>query len=328
MLILAGAAAGYGTYGAIGGFVAAAAVMAVVAATWVRPERVVSGTPPSAREIVAFQVQVIGVTLATQYVINVDLLAVKALSSADPAVADRFAGYYTAAQKLAQVPLAVVVALAYLMFSYVASEHDRAREIVRQGMRALLLLMVAPAVLLAANAHETLLLVFPTIGRTLAAAGDPQNAATGALAVLALGYVPCAMFLTSTTLITASGRPGLAAAIAAATLVVAWIAVRVLTPAQGPTGAALGVTLAWILGLAGCAIAMARRFGALVRPASALRIGIAGIAVGLLARAVATDGVLLLLEYVLLTLVFAGILIAIRELRIEEIRGALRRLRA
>lgn len=325
--VLAGAAVGYGAFGAIGGFVVAAAGMAAIAFLWVRPRDVASGEPPSVREIVAFQAQVIGVTLATQYLLNSDLLAVKAYASVDPAVADRFAGYYTAAQKLAQVPLSMVVALAYVMFSYVASDHARAREIVRSGMRALLLLMAPAAALIAANAHETLSLVFPTVQRTLVAAGDPPGVASGALAVLVLGYVPCAMFLTSSTLITASGRPGLAAGIAGLTLAAAWLALRILTPAYGPPGAALGVSLAWTLGLCGAGAALTARLGLPLRPASALRILAAATVVGALARAIQTRGALLLVEYLVLGGCFVGVLLLAGELRASELRDALRRLR-
>lgn len=327
VFVLAAAAAGHGAFGAIGGVVAAAAAMAAVAVVWVRPARDpdgAAGALPGARRVLTFQAQVIAVTLATQYLIHVDLLAVKALASPDPAVADRLAGYYTAAQKLAQVPLSIVLALATLMFSYVASDHARARAVVRQGMRALLLLMVPAAALLAANAGETLWLVFPTLERSLLAAGDAPAAASGALAWLAVGYVPCALFLTSTTLVTADGRPGLSAAIAGATLVVAWFAVRALTPLWGAPGAAIGVSGAFVLGLVLCGAVLARRFGPPVGALTALRVGAGGVAVAALARAIPSDGAWLLLEDAALVGVFLLLMLGSRELRVAELRDALR----
>lgn len=328
LLVLLGAAAGYGALGAIGGFVVAALCMAGVAVVWVRPPRAGGGEPPGAGEILAFQARVIGVTLATQYLINVDLLAVKALASPDPLVADRLAGYYTAAQKLAQVPLSVVMALGFVMFSYVASDHERSREIVRAGMRVLLLLMVPAAALLSANAMETLLLVFPSVGRSLAATGDPAGLASGALTWLAVGYVPCAMFLTCTTLLTASGRPGLSAGIAGATLLLAVGAVRVLTPAHGPVGAAAGAGAAWLVGLALCAAVMARPFGALVSAPSVLRIGAAGVVIGGIAHALPSRGLGLVLEDLGLVALYVVMLLQARELRMDELRYALSRLRS
>jgi O-antigen/teichoic acid export membrane protein len=206
-LILVGAVVGASALGAIGGFVAAALGMALVAEVWIRPERGAAAQP--LRELWLFQAQVIGVTLATQYLLYVDLIGVKALASDVPAVADRLAGYYTAAQRIAQVPLSVVAAFPYLMFSYVAAGDRDVARVVRLGLRALLLVIAPAAVLLASNAHETLLLVFPSLGRTLATTGDPASAFSGPLAALALGYVPFSLLLTSTTLLNAGGRPGL-----------------------------------------------------------------------------------------------------------------------
>lgn len=326
LFVLAGAASGYGALGAIGGFVVASLCMAAVAVLWVRPARgdAPSRDLPGAREILAFQAGVIGVTLASQYLLNVDLLAVKALASPDAATADRLAGAYTAAQKLAQVPLSVVLALGTLMFSYVASGPERSARIVRQGMRVLLLLMVPSAALLAANAHETLALVFPTLERGLAAAGDAPGAAADALLLLAVGYVPCAMLLTCTTLITAAGRPGVAAGIAAITLALAAIAVRALTPAYGPAGAAAGAGLAWAIGLALGIAQMLRRIGVPVDVRSALRIGSAGAVVGALASMLPCQGAWLLLEDLALAGLYVLLLLGVRELGVEEILSAAR----
>jgi O-antigen/teichoic acid export membrane protein len=326
LFVLAGAASGYGALGAIGGFVVASLCMAAVAVLWVRPERGPAGASdlPGAGEILAFQAGVIGVTLASQYLLNVDLLGVKALASPDPATADRLAGAYTAAQKLAQVPLSVVLALGTLMFSYVASDPARSARIVRQGMRVLLLMMVPSAALLAANAHETLQLVFPTLERGLAAAGDAPGVAAHALGLLAVAYVPCAMLLTCTTLITAAGRPGVAAGIAAIALVLAAIGVRALTPAYGPAGAAAGAGAAWLIGLALGVAQMLRRIGPPVDLRSASRIGMAGAVVAVLASLVPAHGPWLVLEDLALVAVYVLLLLGMRELGIDELRGAMR----
>jgi O-antigen/teichoic acid export membrane protein len=226
VLVLLGAAVGFGAMGAIGGFVASAVAVALVAVVWVRPGRMEESAALRAREILSFQALVVAVTLATQYLLNVDLLAVKALGATDPVVADRYAGYYTAAQKLAQIPMSVVVALAYLMFPYIASDSTdadraRARRVIRQGMRTLLLLIVPCTAVLASTAQESLALVFPSITRTAVELGDPVGILSGPLTVLAVGYVLFALLLTTSILITAAGRPGISASITGAALVLA-----------------------------------------------------------------------------------------------------------
>jgi O-antigen/teichoic acid export membrane protein len=321
-LILVGAIVGASALGAIGGFVAAAVGMALVAELWIRPERGVAEQP--LRELWLFQAQVIGVTLATQYLLNVDLIAVKALASDVPAVADRLAGYYTAAQRIAQVPLSVVAAFPYLMFSYVAAGDRDVAHVVRLGLRALLLVIVPATVLLASNAHETLLLVFPSLGRTLAATGDPASAFSGPLVALALGYVPFSLLLTSTTLLTASGRPGLAGTIAGLTLVLAGVAVRIATPSYGPSGAAIAVSLAWTLGLLASGLALRKRTGGFVPPASVLRIAICAGLTWLASAMIQTSGLWLLVEDAFLALLYLGLLLLLREVSRDELAGALR----
>jgi stage V sporulation protein B len=329
VFVLACAAAGFGTLGAIAGFVASAAAVAIVAVVWIRPGQ--TGDPASlrAREILSFQALVVAVTLATQYLLNVDLLAVKALGAADPVVADRFAGYYTAAQKLAQIPMSVVVALAYLMFPYIASDSTqadraRARRVIRQGMRTLLLLIVPCTAVLASTAQESLALVFPSIVRTAVEMGDPAGLLSGPMTVLAVGYVLFALLLTTSILITAAGRPGLSATIAGGALILAWFLTRALTASSGLVGAATGVTIAWAVGLVACGAVMVVRFGNFVPLASLTRIALCGVAVYGLSRAIPIGGPLLLAKDAALMLVFVALSLIVREISLEEMRNVAR----
>jgi O-antigen/teichoic acid export membrane protein len=329
VLVLLGALAGLGTMGAIGGFVGSAAAVAVVAVVWIRPGGTEEQETVRAREILSFQAMVVAVTLATQYLLNVDLLAVKALGAGDPVVADRLAGYYTAAQKLAQVPMSVVVALAYLMFPYIASEttqadRARARRVVRQGMRTLLLLIVPCTAILASTARESLGLVFPSIARTAVELGDPAGILSGPLIVLALGYLLFALLQTATILITADGRPGLSATIAGAALVLAWFSTRALTPSWGLVGAAAGVAVAWAAGLAASGTVIVSRFGGFVSLRSATRIVLCGAAVYGLSLAFPVEGALLLAKDAALMLAFVALALVVRETSVEEIRSVVR----
>lgn len=324
-LILVGAVVA-AVLGAIGGLVVAAAVMAAVAHVWVRPERSKAAQVASSRELWIFQAQVIGVTFATQYLLNLDLIAVKALASDVPEVADRFAGYYTAAQRIAQVPLSLIVAFPYLMFSYVASGDAQVARVVRLGMRAVLLVIAPAAVILGSNAHETLALVFPTLARTVAEAGDPVSAFAGPLRLLALGYVPFALFYTSNMLLTAGGRPGLAGAIAGVTLGVAFVAVRILTPELGPEGAASGAALGWLLGLAASGLALLRLTGGFVPPLSAARIAACAGVTWWVSSWITTSGLWLLAEDAMLAALYLALLFATRELGLDEVRSTLRSL--
>ncbi|MFT7465010.1 MAG: O-antigen/teichoic acid export membrane protein, partial [Pseudohongiellaceae bacterium] len=117
VLVLGGAAAGFGALGALLGFVAAALIMMIVAMVWVRPAAASDQLKSlNTRELFGFQSKVLAVTLVTFFLMSLDQVAVKALAHSDPAVTDRLAGYFTGNQKIAQIPWGIISALVWVLF--------------------------------------------------------------------------------------------------------------------------------------------------------------------------------------------------------------------
>jgi O-antigen/teichoic acid export membrane protein len=325
LFVLGGAAFGFGVYGSIGGFALAAVLMLVVAAAWIRPPHDHSTRSIGAAALLSFQGKVMLATLATYYLTTFDLLAVKAFASADPVVADRLAGYFTAGQRLAQIPMTLVVALVYVMFPLIAkhagtSDAAAAARVLKLGMRTMLLLLVPATVILASTAEESLLLVFPSIARAMAETGDTANVVVWPFQLLVLGYVLYSFLLTATTLITADGRPGMALVIVAATLVLARLFTWQGALAFGPAGAAVGIGAAWLVGCVASAVLLLRRYGALVSQASAARIALCGALVWAASAAVPAEGLMLLVKDAGLVALFVLAALVTREIPTAELR--------
>jgi O-antigen/teichoic acid export membrane protein len=324
--VLGGSALGFGVYGAIGGFAAAAILMLVVTASWIRPPHDRDARQVGAGSLLSFQSKVMLATLATYYLTTLDLLAVKAFVSPDPVVADRLAGYFTASQRLAQIPMTLVVALVYVMFPLIAKQAGTAdaaagARVLKLGMRTMLLLLVPATVILASTAEESLLLVFPSIARTMAETGDTSAVVSQPFQLLVLGYVLYSFLLTATTLITADGRPGVALVIVAATLVLARLFTWQGALAFGPAGAAVGIGAAWLVGGVASAVVLLRRYGTLVPAASAVRIASCGALVWAASAAVHVEGPMLLVKDTALVSLFVLAAVATREISGAELRN-------
>jgi hypothetical protein len=187
------------------------------------------------------------------------------------------------------------------------------------GMRTMLLLLVPSTVILAANAHESLLLVFPSIATTMAATGDSAAVVSRPFELLVIGYVFYSFLLTATTLITADGRPGTALAIVVATLALARLLTWQGALLFGPAGAAVGIGAAWLVGGAVAAAVLLRRYGTIVSGVSLLRISLCGAVLWIASEAWPAAGLMLLVKDGALAMLFVGLVIALREVSMAEI---------
>lgn len=324
VLVLGGAAAGFGAIGALLGFVAAALIMMVVAMVWIRPAAGPRVEHIELRRLFSFQGQVLAITLGTFFLMSLDQLAVKALGHSDPAVTDRLAGYFTGNQKIAQIPWGIITALVWVLFPLMADgSADKQRQLatLRQGFRLVLLLLVPVCAILFSTADETYALVFASTARRAVQAGDPLSLVSGPLQVLSIGYLIFGLLSMATMLITAQGRAGTTLWIIATTLGLCHLATRALVVEFGPVGAAWGSAGSWTIGLVAALAVLARSHGAIVSGRSVLRILLAGGVVCVVAELVPGSGWMLLPRDALLGLVYVAAIVALRESTPAEWRG-------
>lgn len=330
LLVLGGAALGFGALGALAGFVVASAVMMLVAIVWIRPSAAdVSAARVDARSLFGFQGKVLGVTLVTFFLMSLDQVAVKALAHPDPEVTDRLAGYFTGSQKIAQIPWGIVSALVWVLFPLVAesASREKQRETLRQGFRLVLLLLVPVCAVLMSTAHETFGLVFASTARRAIEVGDPLSVVSGPLQVMAVGYLVYGLLIVATMLLTAQGRAGTTLLIMGGTLVLCRLLTTRWVVDHGPMGASAGSAVAWTVGLAAAMGVLVRSHGAILSGLSLVRILLAGAAVVGVASVVPGEGLMLLPRDALLGVTYLAAVMLLGELRPSELTGLLGALR-
>ena len=235
--ILAGATLGLGALGAIAGFASAAVAILTVASIWVGWGG--RARPIQWRQWLVFMGPIWLYHICLNGTLLIDLQVLKRTvghmaaidgTSTELAadVANRFVGYYRAAQTFAFVPYQMIIAMTFIVFPMISratSLGDRAaaRSTIQHAMRLSLLLLISVAAPIGGSARGVMRLAYPP--------EYLQGAST--LSVLVFGMAAFALFVVAATAISGAGRPSIAAGIAGVGVVTVVIAVRVLLGRAG-----------------------------------------------------------------------------------------------
>ena len=282
--ILGFAAAGWGVAGAVGGFVAAAAVILVASASWVGLPLDTGGATFPMGRIWRFMLRLFLYTLCLNLVMRVDLFLLKrvagTLGSGEAGqtmaeMASAYAGYYGTAQSLAFIPYQAILAVAFVIFPLVSRstfEEDltATRSYIRQTLRFSLIFAAGVAVVLMANPEAVINVPYQ----------DRYRVGGAALRILAGGMVCFSMFTIINTILNGAGHTRDALISGVVTLVTASVANGLLIPASSSPTAALTVaawatTGAQALGMVVSALLLYRRFAASFPLATLVRVLIA-----------------------------------------------------
>ena len=270
----------------------------------------------SARGVMAFVLPAALFTLASNVLLGLDLMGVKALVSDADQV-----GYYSAAVKLAEAPRLVLLAFSFtllpsLSHAIAAADPERTRHYLQQTMRLLALVLLPVLALVSATAEGVILLTFP----------DSYRSAGPILGILIFAYAAYTVYITLVTALLAENRPGRALAIPLALLPVAAAAVWTGVTYLGLPGAALASLLVTVVAALIVVAYVSYRFrpaaGPLLR--SLARVGLASAAVWGLARLWSPGGLALIPAYLLLGGLYLGLLFLLGEVRprdLAELRG-------
>ena len=331
--LIGGAAIGAGAIGAMGGFAGAAGAVLALGLIVVGVGRSGQGFP--LKQWVAFM----GLTWVYQFFLNgtlqIDLqvlkrtvteLAIESGQASDLArdAANVASAHYRAAQAFAFVPYQLILSVAFIVFPMVSratslGDQSAARRYVEGAMRFSLLVLLAIATPIAGAADGVMRVAYPPAYL----AGSP------ALAILAFGMVAFALFVITATIVTGSGRPGIAASIAGLAFVLVVVLVRVLIGAMGVehagTAAAIGTSIGTTLAMIAVGAVVWRAHGAWIPLPSAIRGALAGGA-GFAAAHYVPHGSALGAVAALASGVaaYAVALLVLRELGREDLAAALR----
>ncbi|MDH5675528.1 MAG: polysaccharide biosynthesis C-terminal domain-containing protein [Myxococcales bacterium] len=299
--ILGGAALGYGALGAIGGFASAAVGVLTVALLMVGVGR--SGRPLAIRSWLLLMAPLWLYQLCLNMTLQVDLTVLKrsvadlALSAGQGTAlaaetASRFAGFYRAAQTFAFVPYQLILSVTFVVFPMIShavsiGDDTSTRAYIRGAMRFSFIVLFAVAAPISGASAGVMRIAYP----------DAYLAGASALSLLSLGMVCFALFVIGATILSGAGRPGIAAAVAAVTVVLVIglnvLLVRAAGIGEGTLGAAATATsigTAFALLAIGSAVYM--RFGAFIPWKSALRTLLAAGAAWLLSHSLPSDSAL------------------------------------
>lgn len=361
--ILGLAMAGFGLYGAIGGWAGAAVAILLISTVVVGlPGRARAGEPvQELRPMIGFFVGVAIYLLLLNAIMSIDQLMLKGLSARwfadhgrealdalrphapswliarmgeiDPAhAADGQVGYYRAVQTLARLSYQAIIAGMFVIFPLVSrstfdNDREATRRYIRTTVRYSLIFATAIAIVMAANPMPFLDLPF-----------QPDYASFGwpALVALALGNVAFCLFAIAGTILNGAGLTRQAIAIAVVTLVAAaasnWIVIPMFTPGRDlllACSAATGGSM--LLGAIAGGIVLRRQLGAFLPVLSLVRVLVAALAAAGVGRVIPFATPLgTLIEAAAVGVVFLVVLIATRELGARDLAaltGVIRRRR-
>lgn len=271
---------GLGVEGAMGGFVAVAALLTGVAFWVVGIGRPGPGAP-SRRAHVAFVAPLLGGQILLNLLFQADLTLLRRFAGAaaaagglPPEAADPLVGAYRATQLFSFLPYQLLVSVTFILFPMVAASHragDRAATAgyVRTGMRVAALLSGLVIGVTSGLAGPLLRMVY-----------GAQAAELGArsLELLALGFGAFALFGLLTAVLTSVGREQLAMGVTGIAVVLVG-ALASFYASAAPFGEELllrtarSTSLGVLVATALAALAVRRHAGGVLEPRVALRVG-------------------------------------------------------
>ncbi len=265
------------------------------------------------RSILSFALPTIGFTLAGNFVLNIGLVAVKALVADGPLV-----GYFVAANYLGSAPNLLLVAFSMSLFplvsgSIAAQDVSLTRAYLRSAIRYMALCLFPGIAVVIGTSERLLTVVYPADY----AAGAPYLN----LLIVSTGLYSMYMVFANTML--ADGKVLLTAGLAGLLVPISMILTWTMTANMGPQGAALAA-----VGTTAVAVLMAgsyvmSRFAVALDWLSLARIAAAALGVYALTRLPIPGGLWLPPTYVMLGSVYLALLWISGELKAGEFRALL-----
>lgn len=318
---------GLGVEGALAGFAAAAALMVGIALPLSGLGK--AGGGPTTKAHLAFIAPLFGGQLALNLLLQSDMQLLGRFA-ADAAVrqgqletaADTLAGAYRNAQLFCFLPYQLLLSVTFVLFPLLAAAHrDRndaaVASYVRTGVRLSLILAGAMVSVTAGLPRALLTLVFGT---------DSANLGASAMHVMAVGLGAFAIFGILVTVLTSLGREGLSAILTVVALaLVVGLCAALLWDQPFGAGLLMRTAIATAAGLflatVGAAIAVKRIAGAVVSPATLVRVVLAIAIAATAAHFLPPAGKLVTPLYAIAVgLIYAAVLVATRELGREDAR--------
>jgi stage V sporulation protein B len=310
VLIVAFILAGFGLGAVVAAYIIAAVLGMLLCMHWVNGRSGgLAGGKIERSKLTGFAAPVLVFAFSYIAVLSVDLIFVKSLSK-DPADA----GYYTAAGIIGRFPFYAFYPLSYTLFPYVSEatqqkSWSRLRLKVHKSLRYLLMILVPAVALVWATSSSLLSTIYP------------WDYARGgaALGILTLGNTFMIVFITLATIISAMGMPKTSMFYGLLALAISLILNLAFVGPYGMAGAATATAGASFIAMALAYRQVEKRLKPLIDPGVAAKILISSAIIFVIARSLAVPGILLVVEYPMLGLVYVSLLFAFGEIKREDI---------
>jgi stage V sporulation protein B len=268
-------------------------------------------SPSLARAMVLIALPLGMYAIAMQAHSNMGLWLLKSLWTGDAEVT----GFYAAALNVTRALTVVQSALSGVLFAalswaFAGADHVAAQRHIQGATRFALLLLAPACVLLTVDARNVVELLY----------SEAYTPAAEILPYQVFGFAALAFLDIFFHVMMAYGRFAYCAGILFGLVPFGVLLNLALIPLWGGFGAAVALLLTIAAGSAIAALLAARQFGRLLVPASALRIGIATLALIPLAHQVSAPGIWLVPKFLGLLAVYLLFLALLRELTVEDLR--------
>jgi O-antigen/teichoic acid export membrane protein len=316
-------AAGMAISGAIGGFLATAAVLLVLATA------VLGKLPPgeavSWRTLLSFEWKTLLYAFFLNGLLQVDLQLLMALAPPELGTPESQTGIYGLALQLGQLPYVATISVAFVVFPLVsgatfANDLQRARDYVATTNRYVLAILAGLVTVIACDAQSLMSLSF-----------FPAVYASGAktFAILSVGYLFFASVMINANIFTASGKPTWSMFLFAGMLALSTLLNALAIPRFGGEGAAAASSIAMFGGFVAAAFLCRRLFGSFLPASTLVRTVLAAAVVAGIHFVIPHPGGLfwLVLRLGLGFVLYCGLLLALGEFRLAELKGVLARRR-
>lgn len=299
----------FGVYGAFAGFAMGGIVAAVIGWFWTRRVGGAKEQSLSVKAFLAFAGTYVLILVNLQLLISLDLFMVKAL------LGDNIlAGYYNSAVTLSRIPFLLLQSLTFVLLPSVSAltkpgeSQKKAAVFIGSSLRYLIMLIV-PAAALASATSKTLIRLF------YSAEYDP---AAGTLSVLMVGLSCIAFFQLLSNIVAGAGRAKIALVGTVGLLLISLIGGFILIPKFGVFGAAWQTTVAGVVGLIGLGMYTFKSFSIPLPYKSTLNVVIATVAAVLPTYFWKVHPFVLPLQYIVLLLLYVGVLFVLREITRQD----------
>lgn len=261
------------------------------------------------RKLILFSIPLIGVAIGANLLQSIDLFFVKALMHANSS-----AGFYTAAQNIAEIPFFALSALSSVLFPSISKHisqnlHDEAKILISKALRFCLLILVPGVLIISATSNSLLSFLF----------SKAYFPGATSISVLVIGSGFFTLFIILTTIISSAGSPLKSALLAGGGVILSSLLCLLLIPHFGLTGAALATTIAAGVVMFLAAIFVYRRFHVLFSIKSVTKVLFSSLIIFYLAKIIPVSSLMLPLLYIFLFAIYIALLFVLRELTAEDV---------